>query len=179
MSARRTLAVLAAGAAAALALATGGGAATTDDVSITVSRSHVATELGNKFSFQTEITNETGVETTSLIAHLNVLSLEKGVYVDPEDWSADRTRYIGTLASNESETINWNIHAVNDGRFAAYITVLPQTVTDEVPTTGPVVEFDVKKKTTLNAGGILPLALGVPAALGLLALGIRVTRRRR
>jgi hypothetical protein len=162
----------------ALSLAAAVGAAAPSDVSIDVDRTRVGTELGDKFSFRSKVTNETGAESASLIAHLNVLSLDRGVYVDPEDWSSDRTRYLGTLAPGESTSINWNIHAVNDGRFAAYITVLPQTVTDAPPVTGPVVEFDVKKKTTLNSGGILPLALGIPAGLALLAAGVRYRRRR-
>jgi hypothetical protein len=163
---------------AALAL-TGGAGAAPSEVSITVDRSQVSTELGRKFSFSTTIANNGSTESDSLIAHLNVLSLQRGVYVDPEDWSSDRTRYLGTLAAGESTRVTWNIHAVNDGSFAAYITVLPQAVADEPPTTGRVVEFDVKKKTTLNSGGILPLALGIPGALALLAAGMRYSRRRR
>ena len=36
----------------------------------------------------------------------------------------------------------------------------------------------IQDRKTLNSGGILPLALGVPAALGLLALGVRLRRVR-
>jgi hypothetical protein len=36
----------------------------------------------------------------------------------------------------------------------------------------------VAQKKTLNAGGIVPLALGVPALLGLLALSLRLRRGR-
>ena len=40
------------------------------------------------------------------------------------------------------------------------------------------VRFEVLERDTLNAGGILPLALGVPAALALLAAAVHLTRRR-
>jgi hypothetical protein len=164
--------------AVALVLAGGAGAAA-GDVSVTTDRSRVTTELGRRFTFRTTVTNQSSSATQSLIAHLNVLSLRPGTYVDPEDWSADRTRYLGTIPAGESQSITWRIHAVNDGTFAAYITVLPQAVSDEPPTTGPAVEFDVTKRTTLNSGGILPLALGIPALLGLLAGGVHLARRRR
>jgi hypothetical protein len=177
MSGSRALASLLAVVATALALTASAGAA--DEVAVTVDRSHVATQLGRRFTFRTTVANEGGAATTSLIAHLNVLSLQPGTYVDPEDWSGNRTRYLGTIPAGESRTITWSIHAVNDGSFAAYITVLPQAVSDEVPTTSAVVEFDVQKRTTLNSGGILPLALGIPALLGLLAATVHVSRRRR
>jgi LPXTG-motif cell wall-anchored protein len=45
------------------------------------------------------------------------------------------------------------------------------------PTTSPTVRLRIRDRKTLNSGGILPLALGVPAALGLLTLGVRRRRR--
>jgi hypothetical protein len=36
----------------------------------------------------------------------------------------------------------------------------------------------IQDRKTLNSGGILPLALGLPALLGLLALGVRLRRAR-
>jgi hypothetical protein len=174
----RLAAALAAVLVAGLALAAGAGAAV-DGVSVTVDRARVATQLGRKFDFQTTVANDGLAPSARLIAHLNVLSLGPGVYVDPEDWSSDRVHYLGSLPAGESRTITWNIHAVNDGRFAAYVTVLPENVGDQAPTTSAVVEFDVQKRTTLNSGGILPLALGIPAILLLLTLGTRTVRGRR
>jgi hypothetical protein len=40
------------------------------------------------------------------------------------------------------------------------------------------VRVSIQDRKTLNSGGILPLALGIPGALGLLALGVRLRRRR-
>jgi hypothetical protein len=41
------------------------------------------------------------------------------------------------------------------------------------------VRFEVAERDTLNAGGILPIALGVPAALALLVGAAHLARRRR
>jgi hypothetical protein len=46
------------------------------------------------------------------------------------------------------------------------------------PVVGPTVRLAVSERKTLNSGGILPLALGVPAFLGLGLLGVRAARRR-
>ena len=45
------------------------------------------------------------------------------------------------------------------------------------PVTGPTIHLDVAERKTLNAGGIVPLVLGIPAALGILALAVRLRRR--
>jgi hypothetical protein len=42
---------------------------------------------------------------------------------------------------------------------------------------GVVVDGHVAKRTTLNSGGVVPLALGIPALLGALTFTIRTRRR--
>jgi hypothetical protein len=153
--------------------------AQSDPVSVTVDRSQISTGLGDDFGFRTTIANPAATPTPALIAHLNILSLRGEVYVDPEDWSAQRTMYLGTIPAGESRTIEWNLKAVNGGSLAAYVAVLPQNNPAEAPTTSPTVEIEVAERRTLNAGGILPLALGIPAFVGLIAGGVRLARRRR
>jgi hypothetical protein len=46
------------------------------------------------------------------------------------------------------------------------------------PVTGPTVHVEIAERRTLNSGGILPLALGIPALLAALALGLRWHRGR-
>jgi hypothetical protein len=155
----------------------GGAGAQTEPASVTVDRGQISAGLGDDFGFQTTIENPAGTSTTALIAHLNILSLRDGVYVDPEDWSSQRTVYLGAIPAGESRTIKWSLKAVNGGSFAAYVAVLPQNSPARAPTTSPTVEIEVAERKTLNAGGILPLALGIPALLGLLAGGVRLARR--
>jgi hypothetical protein len=154
-------------------------AAQTDATSVTVDRGQISTGLGDDFGFRTTIANPAATPTVALIAHLNILSLRDGVYVDPEDWSSQRTWYLGTIPAGESRTIKWNLKAVNGGNFAAYVAVLQQNSPVQAPTTSPTVEIDIAERRTLNAGGILPLALGIPALVGLLAGGVRLARRSR
>jgi hypothetical protein len=55
--------------------------------------------------------------------------------------------------------------------------VLPRNGEPRPPATGPTVHVSIARRKTLNSGGILPLALGVPALLAALALGLRLRRR--
>jgi len=145
---------------------------------VNVDRVRIETQLGHKFSFRTTIANRGSAAATGYVAHLNVLSYDRGVYVDPEDWSGERTRYLQSIPAGGSATITWRMQAVNAGRFAVYVAVVPQTAGGGRPTTGPTIAVTVAERTTLNSGGILPLAVGVPALLGVAWLGLRVRRRR-
>ena len=148
-------------------------AGTSADLSVRVDRAQIATKLGQKFVFRSTITNRGSTAVSGLIAHLNVLSFRSSVYVDPEDWSSNRVRYLAPIPAGGSTTITWRMEAVNAGSFAVYVTVLSQ---ERAPTTGPTVTLAITERRTLNSGGILPLALGIPGLLGLLTLGFRLRR---
>ena len=147
-------------------------------VSITADRTEIGTAIGHKFLFHTTISNHGVAAAQNLIAHLNVLSLRDGTYVDPEDWSLHRTRYLTPIPPGGAVTITWTMQAVNSGSFGVYVAVLPQTGVALPPVVGPTVRLDVAHRQTLNSGGILPLALGIPALLAAVTLGLRLKRRR-
>jgi hypothetical protein len=157
----------------------GASGAQSEPISVTVDREQISAGLGDDFGFRTTIANPAPTSTVPLIAHLNFLSLREGIYVDPEDWSSQRTWYVGSIPAGESRSITWSIKAINGGSFAAYVAVLPQNSPSGTPTASPTVEIEVAERKTLNSGGILPLALGVPAFLGLMAGTVRLVRRRR
>jgi hypothetical protein len=156
----------------------GGAASAGERITVTVDRAQVSTKLGKKIVFQSTITNNGSTAARGLIAHLNVLSLRDGTYVDPEDWSSHRTRYLQPIAAGGSITTTWRVEAVNHGSFGVYVAVLPETGAAQAPAISPTVHLLVAQKKTLNAGGIVPLALGVPALLGLVALSLRLRRGR-
>jgi len=162
---------------AALLLAPGAQAADpAARLSVAVDRARISTLLGHKFVFRSTITNRGSTAARGQIAHLNVLSLHPGVYVDPEDWSSQRTRYLDTIPAGGASTVTWRMQAVNDGDFGVYVTVLPNSGSARPPATGPAIRVAVAERKTLNSGGILPLALAVPGILGLMVLGRRLRR---
>ena len=147
-------------------------------VVVTNDRTAIATKIGRHFVFHTKIVNRGSRPASDLVAHLNVVDLSGHTYVDPEDWSTHRTRYLGQLRPGGSVSLAWPMNAVNAGTIGLYVAVLPRTRTAVRPATSPTVRLRILDRKTLNAGGILPLALAVPGALGLLALGVRRRRRR-
>ena len=147
-------------------------------LSVTVERTQIFTQLGGKFTFRSTIRNDGLATATGLIANLNVVSLRDGVYVDPEDWSSQRTHYLDPLPAGASITTAWHVHAVNGGVLGLVVTVLPDQGSGLPPPTGPLIRLTVAERKTLNSGGILLLALGIPALIGLLTLGVGLGRRR-
>jgi hypothetical protein len=145
---------------------------------VSIDHTRISTKLGRKFVFHSTITNQGKAPLRDAIAHLNVLSLRTGVYVDPEDWSSNRTRYLGTIPPGASRTIAWKMQAVNAGTFGVYVASLSGKGKAAAPVTSPTLTLSVTERKTLNSGGIVPLALGIPSLLALLALGIRFRRAR-
>jgi hypothetical protein len=152
------------------------GAQAGDRVSVGVDRTAIATQLGHKFHFRSTFRNSSGAPASGLIAHLNVLSLQRSVYVDPEDWSSHRTKFLPPIPAGGSLTVTWPMEAVNHGKFDVYVTLVSPRTIGGAPAIGPAVRVAVADRRSLDSGGILPLALGLPALLGLLALGLRYRR---
>lgn len=147
-------------------------------VSVTNDRTAITTKLGHKFTFHSRIENRGTAPARDLVAHLNVVDLTGHTYVDPEDWSSQRTRYLRPIPPGGSTTVAWPMNAVNAGTIGIYVAVLPRNVSPVRPATSPTLRLRIHARRTLNSGGVLPLALGLPAALGLLAFAVRASRRR-
>lgn len=142
-------------------------------VNVSVDRSRIATGLGDGFRFASTVTNTGSAPVSGLVAHLNVVSETRDVYVDPEDWSSERVQYLPTLAAGASVRTAWRGEAVNGGAFALYVVVLPRA---GPLTVSPAVRMHVTEHRTLNSGGVLPLVIGIPLALTLLAVALRLHR---
>jgi hypothetical protein len=147
-------------------------------LTVAVDRTTISTSIGKTFALRATIANRSSAPANDLIVHLNVLSPDGDVYVDPEDWSSNRTRYLAPIPAGRSATVSWKLQAVNSGRIGVYVAVLPRGGAPEPPITGPTLHVSITRRQTLNSGGILPLALSIPAVLALLAGGVRFQRRR-
>jgi hypothetical protein len=163
--------------AAALACASPAAAATSPDLSATVDRTRIATQLGRSFEFRSTITNSGPTPAGGLVAHLSVLSLRSDPYVDPEDWSSRRVVFLDPIPAGRSRTLRWRMTAVNAGTFGVYVTVLPTEPGKAPAPNTPTIDLRVSERRTLDAGGILPLAITFPALLGSLAIVVVLRRR--
>ena len=156
-------------------------AAPAGPVTVTMSRSSMAGVLGDRVPVRATVANAGSAATGRLVAHLDVVSLHEDVYVDPEDWSADRSVEVGPLDPGGRTTVEWTVRYVNAGEFDVYVVVLPTA-----PSTGadplavsPALRLAVASRQTLDPGGSLLVVTAVPVLVGLLAAGIRLRRQTR
>jgi hypothetical protein len=150
-------------------------------VQVTTEPAQVETVLGGRFMITTEVTNTGTAPSGEILAHLNVASIEGSVYVDPEDWSADRSQEL-SLQPGESQKLSWDLQAVNAGHFAAYVVVAPfgsNVAGNEDLMISPLVNVTVASRSTLTAQGALPIIISIPLLLGLAAAGVFFGARRR
>jgi hypothetical protein len=160
----------------AVALVAGCCAGAAQAVTVELGSGPVRTSIGKRFTFATTVVNPGPAPATDLVAHLNVLSDDPGTYVDPEDWSSHRTQYLSQIPPGGSQRLTWTVQAVNSGHLAVFVSVLPRHGAGTVASSAPL-RFTVTRRRTLNSGGVLPLVLGIPAAIGVVGLGARRLRR--
>jgi hypothetical protein len=150
-------------------------------IELTFGRAHVSMVVGQRITLDTSIAN-TGTEPAEpLLAHLNVVSLTSAVYVDPEDWSSERSQEVDALEPGENKTLSWGIQAVSAGSFDIYVVLLPNgasTAGRGPLVVSPPVHADVAARRALNASGALPVVITVPALLGFGAAAVRYRHRK-
>jgi hypothetical protein len=156
-------------------------AAPAQDAGATVEldRATVTRKLGQSFTIASTVRNTGQTALTGVVLHLNVVGLDPSVYVDPEDWSSSRTRYVKTIAPGSSISTRWSLKAVTGGRLVVYVTALPENGAGAIAVSPPL-HVEVTKRRTLNPGGVVPLVVAVPGILIMAAVARRFafTRRR-
>ena len=159
-------------------LNTAAASASGDDpgVSVKLDQSRLNVGPGEKFSFESTIRNTGDASLDDFVAHLNILSTDEGVYVDPEDWSPKRTQYIDQLGVGQSTTLTWRVQAVTSGPLVLYVSVTSST-TDKVTSSGPL-DLTVGGQRIVDAGRVLPLVLWMPAGVFALLAATFLWRRR-
>jgi len=153
-------------------------AAVSAAASVALDQTALSVRIGQRFSFTSTLRNDGDQPMTGVVAHLNVLSLDPDVYVDPEDWSTSRTKYLDAIPAHESARLTWNVQAVNSGRFVLYVAVSEQQGTGAITASGAL-RLAATARRTVNAAGILPLAVAMPAVVLLAGFVARWRRRLR
>lgn len=156
-------------------------AATQPPLQISLDLEHKQADAGDKFEFETVVTNRGSEKASDVVVALNIVNLSKGEAVDPEDWSPERTQYIDELDPGESVTLGWKVHSVFGGKYLVYLVVITKPA-EATATTRPVassaVHLTIKPVTRVNPGGILPLAVTTTGGLSFGAFGLHWLRRR-
>ena len=149
-------------------------------VSISIDTGTRQVKTGDSVEFNTIVTNHTADGSPPFIVAMNVINLDaRGDVVDPEDWSPQRTQYVDSLMPGQSVSQPWIINTILEGNYMVYMVVIPEPGNAEAtsqPVASSGIHLTVSPFTRLNPGGVLPIAIGVPAIL--LVVSYLVYRRR-
>jgi hypothetical protein len=150
--------------------------ATPSSIGVALDRASSASRIGDAFAVSVTVRNGGDAPMAGLIAHLNVLSTDPGTYVDPEDWSSERTRYLPPLGAHATSSFTVAMQAVNQGGFLVYVAVMAP---DGSIAASPPMRVSVAAQRSLDPAGAAPVVAAVPlAVLGLLVYSSRRRRRR-
>jgi hypothetical protein len=145
-------------------------------VSVELSRTSIEAGPGDRLVFASTVRNTGPRPLSGLVAHLDILTTDPTVYVDPEDWSPLRTMYLDRLPPGGAVRVPWKVRAVTSGPLVMYVSVT-RPGTAKVSVSGPL-RITVHGQRVVNAAGVLPVVVWTPAAV-LALLGLTMLRRRR
>lgn len=148
---------------------------------ITLDQVLLEAKTGDTLSFTTRVTNSSDTSSGSLLLAMNLVDYANGTPIDPEDWTPALTRKIEPLGAGASTELVWNLHAILDGDYLAYVAVLPMnaaTGTAPEPQLSPSARLHIQPFTRLNPQGVIPVILGVPLFLSALMIGLKRRQRR-
>lgn len=151
------------------------------DLSISLDMTEVTTLTGERFSFTSTVTNHGTSETGPLVANLNFVSIDQETYMDPEDWSGDRSQTVDPITPGGSAMQTWNVKPVLAGEIGVYVAVLPADpalVSAGTLAVSPGIHISVGEERSLNPGGVLPVVLAVPGFIAVAFVGLVAARRR-
>ena len=144
-------------------------------VSVELDETELTVGPGEQFSFESTLRNS-GDSQSGLIANLNIVGADRDIYVDPEDWSTERTQFLDDLPAGESTQLRWTVRAIDAGELMLYVAV-SSTDADSVAVSGPL-HVTVTGQRVVNPQNVVPLVMATPVAL-LALLGLTLVRRRR
>jgi hypothetical protein len=111
-----------------------------------------------------------------LIANLNIVGADPDIYVDPEDWSTERTQFLDDLPAGEATQLRWTVRAIDAGELMLYVAVSSPGA-DSVAVSGPL-HVTVTGRRVVNPSNVVPLVMATPVAV-LALLGLTLVRRHR
>jgi hypothetical protein len=146
-------------------------------VSVQISKESAALAAAEWMEFDTVLRNNGATATPPLVAHLAIAALDIGRYVDPEDWSPQRTQYLPPLQPGESVKLAWRLRALIEGAFVTFVTVVSAEESFP-PAVSASLRLQVAPDDILPLKDVIPVAAVVPLfPLALLVFGALYARR--
>lgn len=140
----------------------------TADLTVEIAPASESVVLGNSLDLTIAVTNISDHASADLVIHLDITDPTSSSSVDPEDWTSTLTKPLGVVQPGDTATVDWSIQPISPGTFSAYAVAISPDTTDLAASN--VLTVDVADQRSLNPGGILPVAIGMPALVGALLL---------
>lgn len=148
-------------------------------VILRITKTEGAVTAGDWLEFDAVLRNQGSTATPPLAAHLSIAALTRGKHVDPEDWSPLRTQYLPPLQPGESVQLAWRLHALLEGTFASFVTVVSEDGSFR-PVVSESLRLRVAPDKILPWKSVIPVVVVVPLLpLALLVLGVAYARGQR
>lgn len=152
---------------------------TSSGITLEISQQTADVVAGDRVTFETIVHNSDLAASPALIANLNIVGTQEGVEADPEDWADIRIVYLEPLAPNETLVLPWETHALTDGEYAVFVTIVSAENGDLSTASAPLI-ITVQPDTILPLNQVLPIVIAVPIIpLFLFIAGISYTLRQR
>ena len=140
--------------------------------------------MGDALAFRAVIRNDGRMAVKGVIAWISLLETDPGKEqpVDLEDWSAQKAATLAGIAPGQSAETEWRLRLIQSGNYR--IAVMAAATGDALdrnpgPVASPFAEFTVAAKPAVETGRVLPIASGVPLAIGAVLLWRGARGRRR
>jgi hypothetical protein len=136
--------------------------------------------MGNNLRFWSTISNTGKNPIEGLVAWISLVEIDPGNEqpVDLEDWSAHKAVTGATLNPGQALRTDWPMRLIKSGDYRVVISVTDRGGRQVY--TSPTVQFHVRQKPVLQAGRVLPVAMGIPMLLmGLIVFNKAKQRLRR
>jgi len=136
--------------------------------------------MGDHLQFWSTITNSGASPVEGLVAWISLVEIDPGNEqpVDLEDWSAHKAVTGARLKPGESLRTDWPMRLIKGGDYRVVISVTDRGGRQVY--TSPTVQFHVRQKPVLQAGRVLPVAVGIPLLfIGLMVFNKTKQRSRR
>ncbi len=148
-----------------------------DGIAVEMSQETAVLVAGDWVEFTTAIRNNGSAATPPLVVHLSLAPVDTLRHVDPEDWLPTMTQHLPALAAGESAQFHWRVHALFEGHFSAFVTVLAEDGS-LAPAAGAPLQIAVSPDNILPLKDVIPVAAVVPFfPLALLAFSVVKSRR--
>ena len=140
-----------------------------DQLIVEVTPTQVSTSVGTSFEVTVSLDNLAAELTPKLGIHIDITDPRESGSVDPEDWAPTLTYSIGPIGPGNQVTQSWTLAPIQGGDFVLYAVALDMDAGVE-PSTLAVsngVPIHVEERRSFNPQGVLPLAIAMPAVIGL------------